>query len=112
MSAPFTSPLAEALAPDLLDRFLRYVRVDTQSARVHDGTPSTPGQLDLGRLLVDELRSLGLEDASMDAHGYVMATLPSNDGAAAPVIGLLAHMDTSPDAPGADVQPLVHEDYE
>jgi tripeptide aminopeptidase len=112
MSAPFTSPLAEAIAPDLLDRFLRYVRVDTQSARVHKGTPSTPGQFDLGRLLVGELRGLGLEDASMDEHGYVMATLPSNDGTGAPAIGLLAHVDTSPDAPGAGVRPLVHEDYE
>jgi tripeptide aminopeptidase len=111
MPAPFTSPLAEAIAPDLLDRFLRYVRVDTQSARAHEGTPSTPGQLELGRLLVDELQELGLEDASIDEHGYVMATLPSNNGAGAPTIGLLAHVDTSPDAPGAGVQPLLHEDY-
>jgi len=112
MPAPFTSPLAEAIAPDVLDRFLRYVRIDTQSAREHEGTPSTPGQLELGRLLVDELQGLGLGDASVDEHGYVMATLPSNDGADAPVIGLLAHVDTSPDAPGAGVKPLVHEDYE
>jgi tripeptide aminopeptidase len=112
MAAPFTSTLAEAIAPELLDRFLRYVRVDTQSAREHTGTPSTPGQLELGRMLVDELRELGLPDASIDEHGYVMATLPSTDGAAEPVIGLLAHVDTSPDAPGAGVHPLVHEDYE
>jgi tripeptide aminopeptidase len=111
MAAPFSTPLAEAIAPDLLDRFLRYVRVDTQSAREHDGTPSTPGQLELGRMLVDELRALGLKDAAVDEHGYVMATLSSNDGADAPVIGLLAHVDTSPDAPGAGVQPIVHRDY-
>ena len=89
--ARFTSPLAETLAPDVLDRFLRYVRVDTQSSREHQGMPSTPGQLELGRILVDELRALGLEDASVDEHGYVMATLASNDG--------------------AGVEPIVHRDY-
>ncbi|HTX45014.1 MAG TPA: peptidase T [Solirubrobacteraceae bacterium] len=107
----FTSPLAATLAPDVLDRFLRYVRVDTQSSREHSGTPSTPGQLELGRILVDELHELGIEDASVDEHGYVMATLASNDGAGAPVIGLLAHIDTSPDAPGAGVEPIVHREY-
>ena len=106
----YTSPLAEALAPDVLERFQRYVRVDTQSARDHDGTPSTPGQLELARLLVDELRNAGLTDASVDEHGYVFATLPGADGA--PVIGLLAHMDTSPDAPGAGVVPIVHPRYD
>jgi tripeptide aminopeptidase len=107
MSA-FTSPLAEALAPDLLERFLRYARIDTQSRRERERSPSTPGQLDLARLLVAELQALGLEDAALDENGYVMATLPG-DG---PVIGLLAHMDTSPDAPGAGVAPLVHRDYD
>jgi tripeptide aminopeptidase len=111
--APFTSPLAEAVAPDLLERFLRYVRIDTQSSREGTGTPSTPGQLDLGRLLVDELHALGLGDAAIDAHGYVTATLgesaPHGD---VPVVGLLAHVDTSPDAPGAGVEPLVHEAYD
>ena len=108
-NTPFTSPLAETLAPDVLDRFLRYVRVDTQSSREHEGTPSTPGQLELGRILVNELHELGLKDASVDEHGYVMATLASNDGPGAPVIGLLAHIDTSPDAPGAGVEPIVPE---
>jgi tripeptide aminopeptidase len=108
----FTSPLAEALAPDLLDRFLRYVRVDTQSERDRRQSPSTPGQLELGRMLRDELRALGLDDAELDGNGYVTATLPSNTGDDAPVIGLLAHMDTSPDAPGAGVEPLVHRDYD
>jgi tripeptide aminopeptidase len=106
----FTSPLAEALAPDVLERFQRYVRVDTQSAREHEGTPSTPGQLELGRMLVDELHAAGLGDAAMDEHGYVFATLPGPP--AAPVIGLLAHMDTSPDAPGTGVEPLVHARYD
>jgi tripeptide aminopeptidase len=101
----FTSPLAEALAPGLLDRFLRYVKIDTQSARDRTQSPSTPGQLDLSRLLVEELEAIGLEDAALDGNGYVTATLPGQG----PAIGLIAHVDTSPDAPGADVEPLVHE---
>ena len=72
----FTSALAETLAPDLLDRFLRYVRVDTQSRRERTQSPSTRGQLDLARMLVQELRDAGLEDAALDANGYVTATLP------------------------------------
>src|SRR3954451_3167230 len=81
---PFTSTLAEALAPGLLDRFLRYVRIDTQSARDRTQSPSTPGQLDLSKLLVAELNEIGLEDAALDANGYVTATLPG----AGPTIGL------------------------
>jgi tripeptide aminopeptidase len=108
---PYTSPLAEALAPDLLDRFLRYVRVDTQSQRDRTQSPSTPGQLELARILVGELEEIGLEDVALDANGYVTATLPAN-GDGRPVIGLLAHLDTSPDAPGAGVEPLVHRGYD
>jgi tripeptide aminopeptidase len=107
----FTSPLAEQLAPDLLDRFLRYVRLDTQSARDRDTSPSTPGQLDLSRMLVDELRAAGLADAALDDDGYVYATLPATVDDA-PVIGLIAHVDTSPDAPGAGVEPIVHRRYD
>jgi tripeptide aminopeptidase len=106
--ADFTSSLAETLAPDLLERFLRYVRVDTQSRRDRDRSPSTPGQLELARLLLAELQEIGLADAALDEQGYVMATLPG-DG---PAVGLLAHVDTSPDAPGAGVEPLVHRDYD
>src|SRR3954454_23023713 len=72
----FTSPLAESLAGDVLERFLRYVRVDTQSARDQDATPSTQGQLVLSAMLEGELRELGLDDAEMDEQGYVFATLP------------------------------------
>jgi tripeptide aminopeptidase len=108
----YTSALAQAVAPDLLDRFLRYVRVDTQSRRDNARSPSTPGQLMLGRVLVAELREAGLLDAELDEHGYVMATL---DGAGrpdhGPVIGLIAHLDTSPDAPGTGVEPIVHRQY-
>jgi tripeptide aminopeptidase len=104
----FSSPLAEALAPDLLNRFQRYVRVDTQSSAETDAEPSTPGQLDLGRLLVEELGDIGLEDAAMDDGGFVFATLPG-DG---PVVGLLAHVDTTPEVPGAGVDPIVHRGYD
>jgi tripeptide aminopeptidase len=110
MSAPFTSELAETLAPDLLRRFERYVRIDTQAARDRERSPSTPGQLDLGRVLVEELTAAGLDDAALDENGYVTATLPATSGDGA-VIGLIAHMDTSPDASGAGVEPIVHRDY-
>jgi tripeptide aminopeptidase len=113
MSAPYTSDLAESLAPDVLARFERYVRIDTQSHRDRTSSPSTPGQLELGRLLASELREAGLDDAQVNEHGYVLATL---DGSAATgggrdVIGLIAHLDTSPDAPGHGVEPIVHRGY-
>ncbi len=111
-SAPFTSPLAGRLADDLLERFTRYVRIDTQSRRDRSGSPSTPGQLELGRLLVDELKAAGLSDAALDGNGYVTATLAATNGHADPVVGLVAHLDTSPDAPGEGVEPLVHRAYD
>jgi tripeptide aminopeptidase len=110
-SAPYTSELAEALAPGVLERFLRYVRIDTQSDRAHERSPSTPGQLELGRLLVEELSAIGLADAAQDENGFVTATLPGNVPGA-PVIGLLAHIDTSPDESGAGVEPVVHRAYD
>ncbi len=110
MTATYTSELAETLATDLLRRFERYVRIDTQSATDRRQSPSTPGQLDLGRVLVEELTAAGLGDAALDENGYVTATLPGNTGNG-PVIGLIAHMDTSPDAPGDGVEPIVHRDY-
>jgi tripeptide aminopeptidase len=109
--AHFTSDLAAELAPGLLERFVRYARVDTQAAREHDGAPSTPGQLELGRMLVGELRAVGLQDAAQDESGHVTATLPPTVPGA-PVVGLLAHVDTSPDAPGAGVEPIVHRDWD
>ena len=96
-----------------LDRFLRYVTFDTRSDEKSTQFPSTPGQLTLLRALTEELRSLGIADAAMDAHGYVMATIPATPGAsAAPVIGFIAHVDTSPEMPGAGVKPIVHERYD
>jgi tripeptide aminopeptidase len=102
------NPLAAELQPAALDRFLRYVRIDTQSARESDTYPSTLKQLDLSRLLEGELRGLGLEDVELTEHGYVFATLPGGEG---PVVGLLAHVDVSPDAPAAGVSPVVHQNY-
>jgi tripeptide aminopeptidase len=110
-SVVYTSELADALAPDVRERLLRYVRIDTQSDRAHAQSPSTPGQLELGRLLVDELNEIGLTDVRQDANGFVTGTLEGNVPGA-PVIGLLAHLDTSPDESGAGVEPLVHRDYD
>ena len=94
----------------VLDRFLRYVVVDTRADESSASCPSTPGQLVLQRLLAEELRAIGLTDVSVDAHGYLMATLPASTGAdGAPVIGLIAHVDTSPEMDGANVKPLVHD---
>jgi tripeptide aminopeptidase len=108
-SAPFSSPLAAELAEGVLERFLRYVRIDTQSDEDSSTSPSTAKQLDLSRLLVDELRGIGIGDAALTEHGSVFATLPGHAGA--PVIGLIAHVDTTPETPGGGVDPIVHEDY-
>lgn len=96
----------------VLDRFLRYVRIDTQSDPGSTSFPSTEKQKDLGRLLVQELISLGLGDAHLDNHGYVYATLPGNVEHQVPVICFCSHMDTSPDSSGKDVKPLVHQNYD
>jgi tripeptide aminopeptidase len=110
-SSPWSSPLAESLAPGLLERFERYVRIESTAGRHRTQSPSTPGQLEMGRLLVGELREIGLDDVLLDDNGYVVATLPGNvEGA--PVVGLIAHVDTSPDAPGAGVEPIVHRAYD
>jgi tripeptide aminopeptidase len=95
----------------VLERFLRYVTIDTQSAPDSTTTPSTAKQKDLGRLLVAELRDVGLTDADMDENGYVYATLPATSAKAVPVVCFCSHMDTSPDAPGAGVKPQVHRNY-
>jgi tripeptide aminopeptidase len=108
--APFVTPLAAELADDVLARFLRYAAIDTQSDLDSTSYPSTDKQLDLSRLLVEELRELGLSDALLTEHGYVFATLPGAAGA--PVVGLIAHVDTSPSAPGAGVTPIVHRSYD
>ncbi len=91
----------------MLERFVRYVRIDTQAELDSAAYPSTAKQLDLSRLLVDELREDGVGDATLTEHGYVLATLPGTVPEA-PVVALMAHVDTSPDAPGAGVEPIVH----
>jgi len=108
----FTSDLAESLAGEALERFERYVRIDTQAAREPTGSPSTPGQLALGRLLVGELTEIGIADATLDDNGYVTATLPATGDAPMPTVGLIAHLDVSPDAPAEGVEPLVHLSYD
>jgi tripeptide aminopeptidase len=108
--AGYASPLAAALADDVLARFLRYVVIDTQASVESTGYPSSAKQLDLSRLLVDELRAIGLADAELTEHGYVFATLPGTVEDA-PTVGLIAHVDTSPDAPGTGVRPIVHHAY-
>jgi tripeptide aminopeptidase len=105
--AGYRSGLAHATAAAALERFLRYVRVDTQADPDSSTVPSTARQLDLSRLLVAELREVGLEDAELDEHGYVLATLPASVERATPTIALLAHVDVAYDAPGDDVQPQV-----
>jgi tripeptide aminopeptidase len=97
----------------VLDRFLRYVTYDTQSREGADAYPSTPGQLVLLRDLREELLALGLTDARMDEHGYVTATVPpTSPKPDVPVVGLIAHVDTSPEMGGAGVKPIVHRQYD
>jgi tripeptide aminopeptidase len=96
----------------VLDRFLRYVRIDTQSDPESPATPSTEKQKDLGRLLAQELRDLGLADAHLDEHGYVYATLPANTDKKVPVVCFCSHMDTSPDCSGKDVKPQIVKNYQ
>ena len=99
--------------PAVAERFLRYVRIDTQSDRDSTTTPSTAKQKDLGRLLVEELRALGIGDAAIDEHGYVYANLDASEQAeGTPAVALVAHMDTSPDEPGGPVEPVIHRDYD
>jgi len=96
----------------LLDRFCRYARVFTQADEAAKGYPSSPGQLDLGRMLAAELRDLGARDVEHDAHGIVWATLPATVPHAAPAIAWIAHVDTSPETSGKNVRPVVHADYD
>lgn len=99
----------------VVDRFLRYVRIDTQSAEDAKATPSTQKQWTLARLLADELRQIGAEDVRVSDFCMVYASIPSNlpngDGAEVPVIGFLAHVDTSPALTGANVKPVIHANY-
>lgn len=98
---------------NLVDRFIRYVKIDTQSDdTVTDRFPSTEKQLVLSNLLVKELKELGIEDVNIDEFGYVMATIPANTTKNVPTLGFLAHVDTAPDMPGKDVKPRFVENYD
>lgn len=98
---------------NVTDRFLRYVKYDTQSDELTNLTPSTPGQFRFAQALEKELRELGLEEISLDDNGYLMATLPANtDKDGVPAIGFIAHLDTSPDMSGHNVRPRIVKGYE
>ncbi len=100
----------------LLDRFCRYVRIDTQADEKATTYPSSPGQLELGRLLVKELHGMDLADAEVDKHGIVLATIPATNrgdhSLRSPAIAWIAHLDTSPETSGHNVKPVVHRDYD
>lgn len=98
---------------NVVDRFLQYVKFDTQSDELTNMTPSTPGQMIFARHLENELKSMGLENISLDDNGYLMATLPANtDRKDVPTIGFIAHLDTSPDMSGRHVSPHIVENYQ
>ena len=96
----------------IIDRFLSYASIDTQSDPGSTTTPSTKKQWDLANLLFDELKEIGLNDVTIDENAYIMATLPSNIAYEVPTIGFIAHLDTSPDFTGTDVKPQIHENYD
>ena len=96
---------------DLVNRFLRYVRIDTQSAEEAGVTPSTPGQMEFVKRLREELEAMGLEEITLDEYGYLFATLPANTSRTLPTVGFIAHVDTSPDVSGKDVNPRIVENY-
>lgn len=96
----------------IIDRFVKYVKIDTESDPNSNTTPSTKKQFDLANLLVDELKTIGLTDVSIDEFGYVMGTLPSNVAHEVPVIGFVSHFDTSPDFCGANVNPQIIKNYD
>ncbi len=104
---------APVYATNCVERFLEYVKINTQSCEDSDTFPSTPGQLELQQKLFDELKALGLEDVVLDEHGYVFATVPAtSDKNDVPVIGFLAHVDTSPEMSGEGVKAIFHRDYQ
>ncbi|MFC3041650.1 peptidase T [Virgibacillus xinjiangensis] len=97
---------------EIIKRFTAYVKIDTQSNADHTSIPSTPGQLELAHLLVEELKDIGMSDVSVDEYGYVMATLPANTDQEMPTIGFLAHLDTATDFTGKSVKPRINENYD
>ena len=96
---------------EVADRLLRYVQVDTQSDPYSSSFPSTEKQKNLSKILVDELQQMGIQDAAMDEHGYVMATIPATHDRKVPIVCFCAHVDTAPDCSGTNVKPILHENY-
>ncbi len=108
----FNPLLSKPYVPAMTERFLRYTRMDTQSDRHIEEIPSTKTQWNLARLLMDELKALGIQDLSLDEHCYIIARIPATKGLEhKPVVGLMAHMDTASDVPGSDVRPKLIEHY-
>src|SRR5438309_11547185 len=105
MPTETTATLVAGLAEDAAERLLRYVRIDARSDEDSDTYPSTPGQLDLLRLLRDELEQIGLADVQMDEHGYVTGTVPATVEHEVPTIAFFAHVDTAREVSGAGVSP-------
>lgn len=104
--------ISQHMDMDLITRFLNYVKFDTQSSEEGQGCPSTEKQMVFARYLEQELKDIGLEEVELDEHGYLYATLPANTDASVPVIGFIAHMDTSPDCSGENVRPRMVENYD
>lgn len=98
--------------PELLDRFLKYVQIDTQADEHSESSPSTAKQLELSRLLADECKQMGLKDVTLSPQGVVMATVPQTVTHHAPTIAWVAHVDTSPETSGTNVKPIVHREYD
>lgn len=96
----------------LVERFLKYVKIDTQSNEESTTCPSTEKQFDLAKVIIEDLKEIGMSDISMDENGYIMATLPSNIDKEVPTVGFIAHMDTAPDYSGKDVKPRIVENYD
>ncbi|WEZ16862.1 peptidase T [Bacillus safensis] len=97
---------------EMIQRFTSYVKVDTQSDAEKESCPSTEGQLNLARQLVEEMKSIGIQEVTMDENGYVMGTIPSNTDKDVPTIGFLAHIDTATDFTGKNVKPQLHKNYQ
>ena len=95
----------------LINRFLKYVTFDTHSDEESNVTPSSPGQMVFAEYLKDELEKIGLQEITLDENGYLMATLPSNVDFEVPTVGFIAHLDTSPDMSGKNVEPRIVKDY-
>lgn len=100
------------MAMTVVDRFLEYVKFDTQSDELTNLTPSTPGQMIFAQHLENELREMGLTDITLDDNGYLMATLKGNTDEKVPTVGFIAHLDTSPDLTGRHVSPRIVEEYD